>query len=140
MHGGAAPQVQRKRLERVALAEALAADPARPPAEVLLDVAHTYDWLFRKAREEVDSHRPTAATMSKLLEAAEANGRWAKTTLDAATDDRHIRLLEQQTRLLFQVVTEAVAEVVPGDEPRKRVLALISAGLREQKTIDAGRS
>jgi hypothetical protein len=43
-HGGGSPQVRAKRLERIALAEALARDPARAPAEVLLDVAHQADF------------------------------------------------------------------------------------------------
>lgn len=111
MHGGNAPQVKRKRLERIALAEALARDPRRPAAEVLGDVLHQADHLMRKARLEVDADRPTADTMRKLLDLSEQAGRWAKTSLDAEVDQRQTRVLEVQAAVIVGVFERALGRV-----------------------------
>jgi hypothetical protein len=137
VHGGAAPQVKAKRLERIALAEALAKDPARAPADVLLDVAHQADYLMRTARAEVRAHQPTAATMQRLLDLTENAGRWAKTTLEAGTAERQIRVLEAHAALLYRVISDAVGAVLVDEEQRRRVLALVSEGLRKQNAIEA---
>lgn len=104
VHGGKAPQVRRKRLERVAIAEALARDPRRDPSEVLADVVHQSDWLMRKARGEVRADKPTVKTMAKLLELTEQAGRWAKTSLDAEIDQRQTRVVEAQAVALAAVI------------------------------------
>jgi hypothetical protein len=49
VHGGAAPQVARKRRERVALAEAAAAGDRRHPALVLLHATHLADTVMLEA-------------------------------------------------------------------------------------------
>lgn len=108
MHGGKAPQVRRKREERVALAEALAADPRRSPAEVLSSVLHAHDHLMRKALREVDANRPTAKTMTALLAELDQTGRWAKTALDAEVDQRQTRVAEVEAAVLVGLFERAL--------------------------------
>jgi hypothetical protein len=137
VHGGAAPRVRAKRLERIALAEALAADPARPPAQVLEDVLHSADYLMRQARSELAADKPSAATMAKLIELSETAGRWAKITLDLGVAERTTAVLESQAIMLFRVISAALTAVIVDDSARQRVLALVSEGLRAQNVIEA---
>jgi hypothetical protein len=82
----------------------MAADPRRHPSEVLADVLHQADWLMRKARGEVRADKPTADTMTKLLDLTEQAGRWAKTSLDADVDQRQTHVLESQAAALAAVI------------------------------------
>jgi hypothetical protein len=136
-HGGRAPQVQRKRLERIALAQALAADPRRDPAEVLADVLHQSDWLMRRAREEVRSARPTAATMKQLLELTDQAGRWAKTALDADTSERQTRVAEVQAVALAGVIRRVLDRLSLTPEQLALVPVVVPAEI-ERLAIEGG--
>lgn len=141
VHGGAAPQVKRKRLERIALAEALAADPRRHPSEVLGDVLHQADHLMRRAREEVDAEKPTAETMVKLLDLTEHAGRWAKTSLDAEVDQRQTRVLEAQAAALAAVITRVLDRLELSLEQRELVTVVVPEELERMSAgeLEAGR-
>jgi hypothetical protein len=137
MHGGSAPQVKRKRLERIALAQALAADPRRDPGEVLSDVLHQADHLMRKARGEVDANRPTAKTMLRLLELTERAGGWAKVALDAGTSERQTRVMEAQAIALAGVITRVLDRLDLTSAQRELVPVVVPAEL-ERLSIGAG--
>lgn len=104
IHGGKAPQVNTKRLERVELGEALLRAPRRSPWEVLGDVLHTADVVAQAAREEVTDGNVSPEAVYALTEAIERAGRWAKTALDAGVDERRTRVAEQEGAILAGAV------------------------------------
>lgn len=131
VHGGAAPQVRRRRLERVALAEALASSPRRHPGEVLLDALHTADVLARDARARVAGGLPSAEAVLALVEAIERAARLAKTTMDADVDQRHAKVAEQHIDTLEAVLRRALELAGLTDGQRGRVLGAVPAALAE---------
>lgn len=139
-HGGNATQIRRSRERRIALAEALAADPRRDPAEVLADVLHTHDHLMRKAREEVSTKRPTAATMQRLMDRLEQTGRWAKTALDAEVDQRQTRALEAQAALLAGALSRILDRLELTAEQRELVHVVVPEELERlsPRALEAG--
>lgn len=96
VHGGRAPQVQRKAAARLALAEALAKGDRRPSWEVLADAAHSLDVVARQLRDEiVAGRRVNARTVDQFIEATERQAKLAKVVLDANIDERRARVHEQ---------------------------------------------
>jgi hypothetical protein len=119
------------RLRRVALAEALAADPRRDPREVLSDVAHAADHLMRRARAEVSADRPTAKTMAKLIELTETAGRWAKTALDAGVAERQARVAEAQGAMVAAVLSAIFDDLALDERQLRLVPQVVPRRLRE---------
>lgn len=92
VHGGGAPQVARKRAERIALAEAAARNPRRHPGEVLLDALHWADTHARQLAEHSDS----SADSEKLLAELERAARLAETALRLDTEGRGMDVIERE--------------------------------------------
>lgn len=141
MHGGAAPQVERKRAERIALAQALLADPRRDPGEVLADVAHQADYLMRRARDEIEAGKLTVATMTRLVEVTEAAGRWAKTGLDAGLAERQTRAMEAQAAALAGVIQRVLDRLNLTPDQRALVPVVVPAELERlsPRELEVGR-
>jgi hypothetical protein len=86
-HGGGAPQVRAKRLERIALAEELAAHPHKHPADVLLAALRLSDLLTKRALEAVDAgERVTPKLMRALGDASARSAALARAVLSAEAE------------------------------------------------------
>lgn len=111
VHGGAAPQVQRKAAERVALAEALARGDRRPAWQILLDATHTADVLMRQARVEIEHGQTvTPELLDQLVGSTERAARLAKVVLDAKVDQQRVRVAEEQGQMLALVITAVLGD------------------------------
>jgi hypothetical protein len=130
MHGGGAPQVRRARERRIALAEALLADPRRGPDEVLADVLHQSDFLMREARSEIQAGRVTTATMTRLVELAERAGTWARHVLDSGVQERQVRLAEGQGAMVAAVLSAIFDDLVLDERQRRLVPTVVPRHLR----------
>jgi hypothetical protein len=100
MHGGKSPQVARKRLERIALAEAAARTPRRHPGEVLLDALHWADTHARQLAESTDN----SADSEKLLGELERAARLAETALRLDTEQRSQNVIEREGEHVYAVL------------------------------------
>lgn len=99
-HGGSAPQVKRKRLERIALAEAAAMSPRRHPGEVLLDALHVADTRARQLAQEVDDPRAG----ERLVEQLERAARLAESALRLDAEHRGQDVVEREGERIFELL------------------------------------
>lgn len=136
MHGGRAPQVKAKRLERVAIAEQMASSPRRHPGEVLLDAVHTSDVLALNARGKLEGGQAvTVREMRELVDATLRAATLARSALSANAESisaqASVAQAEQVARALShfmrsvglardpdaeRALAEAVRFVTPGEE------------------------
>lgn len=131
MHGGAAPQVKARRLQRVALAEA-AARGRRDPWAVLADVTATADELFKRARAEVATNHATAETMAALIERMDQAGRFAKQLIDSGHQEREVRVAELQGQHIAATVGRILDRLGLTAEQRGLVPTVVPEELRRQ--------
>jgi hypothetical protein len=85
-HGGGAPQVRAKRLERVALAEELARAPRRSAADVLLEALHLADVLGMRALAQVEAGDVKPKLLRQVVDASARAGALARTVLSAEAE------------------------------------------------------
>jgi hypothetical protein len=111
MHGGAAPHVKAKRLERLALAEQLESAPRRHPGAILLDAVHTADILAQQARAEVAQQGVTVKTARALIDATIRAATLSRSALSAEAEDRSSRFTEGQLRSIEAALLRFLAEV-----------------------------
>ena len=120
VHGGMARQVQRRAAERLALAEAMASEPHRHPAEVLMDTLHAADLLMR---ERIQAGTPVDARgLEVLLGAVERAQKFARTVLELDIADRQQRMHERHAAVFVDMFERvlAAAELSPGQDARAR--------------------
>lgn len=110
-HGGAAPQVKAKRLERVALAERFAATPHRHPGEVLLDAVHTADVLAKQAREELETTGATKQTIKALVEATHMAAALSRSALGAEAEAQSARFSQDQAKVVERALSEFMVQM-----------------------------
>lgn len=130
-HGANAPQVKEAAARRLDLAAAIAAEDPRPPWQVLLDVAHEADVVWRRTRLELGDSDPVAVEkLDRLLEHADRAGRWAKTVLDAGIDERRQRLDEAVTAQLAMFLDRALAAAGLSEALQRSVKVALAREIR----------
>lgn len=139
IHGGKAPQVEAKRLERIELGEALARSPRRSPWEVLADVLHTADVVAQAARADVEGGNVTPQTVFLLTDAIERAGRWAKTALDAGVDERQTRVAEREGAILASVIRAILGRLDLSPAQEAMVTIVVPQELRRAAELEAAR-
>jgi hypothetical protein len=94
MHGAMAPNVVRKRDERMTFAQLLQSDP-RPVGEVLLDALHNADVAMQDMRASLaDEGQPvTVDQLDRFIYLSRLTHHLAKTTVDAGVE---VALVNQQ--------------------------------------------
>jgi hypothetical protein len=137
MHGGKAPQVAARREVRILEGEARLRGEqhdVRPPGEALLAAAHDADTMLQRLKREMAAGTLTPAALLSFGEWLDRTARITKTVLDAGVDERRVRLVEQQGRLLADGLGWFLRALdLDRDESARRLLSFL---LRE---LDAGR-
>jgi hypothetical protein len=100
-HGAMAPQVVRKRDERVTFAQLLQSDP-RPVGEVLLDALHNADAAMQDMRVRLveDGQPVTVDQLDRFINLSRLTHHLAKTTVDAGVE---VALVNQQRAAVGEV-------------------------------------
>lgn len=127
-HGGASPnavRARKQRIELMTLAQALAVDPRRDAGEVLADSVHALDFIARRARTEITAGSLTGETLAAIVDATERAARWAKSALDARTDERRAAIADSQVQALKAAVVRAAAAEIPDASQRDRLLTRV---------------
>ena len=129
MHGGKAPQVARKRAERVALAEAMAAGDRRDPALILLDCLHAADTVMRQALASPGSATP--GELAVVVDHLDRASKFARSVLDLRLAERRVQITERQVDTLELVLRQALERSGLSVADRRRVLDQVPVVLGE---------
>ena len=134
MHGQNA-RVKAKRLERITMAQALAADERRAPHEVLAGVLHQSEYLLRRMQEETYPDQLTARALERLVARVEQAGRWASKALEAGVNEHTVRLAEKQGELVADCIQRILDALMLSDVQWARVGTVVPAELRRLTAI-----
>jgi hypothetical protein len=134
MHGGKAPQVQRQREARIALAQAQAMYgdeyAVRDPGDVLLAAVADGDAIVQKLKQQIQQRETLTGTdLLALGDWLDRAARMSRAVLDLKLDERRVRVSEDIGRQVADVI-RAVLQQLGHNLSDPNVLRVVSTNLR----------
>lgn len=135
-HGGRAPQVRAAAEQAVSVAQALAEGRPRAAWEILGDVQHTSDVLFREARAKLVQGELSVADFDRLVQAMERTHRLTTSNVHAGLAERRARFEQGQANQMMAVFSRILARLELSREQRALVPAAVKAEVAPLLALD----
>jgi len=128
MHGGSAPQVQARAMERAILADALLHNDRRDPHEVIEDAVNTMDQIKQWLTAQIthgDDRRPM--DLERLIDSVDRSMKYAKIAIDVGVEERKVRVSEQLGAQMALVLRSVFAGLQLTPEQQALIPSLMKA-------------